>query len=288
MHKETLINKIENIRTASNNGVRAPHKPLLLLYALGCYHQGRTSIPFKEAHPKLKYLLKEYGRPVKQIQTSNPFVRLKNDGIWEIAPYVNHTSNFSDQKLLRNQTHGSFTPEVLNLLDMHQDLHITIAMIILDLHFPETYHEELLEEIGLAINYGIRMFRKRNSTFRKRVLQAYEDQCAVCGFHASIHNKSIGLEAAHIKWHQAYGPDTESNGLALCSLHHRLFDKGIFTIDQDVIWISPVAKGGGMFKQMVTDFHRCKIHKPQSSLYLPNPDFTAWHVQEVFKQYEAK
>jgi putative restriction endonuclease len=47
----------------------------------------------------------------------------------------------------------------------------------------------------------------------------------------------LGLEAAHIKWFQAGGPDIEANGLAMCSLHHKLFDLGVFTIAvKEFVW----------------------------------------------------
>ena len=54
----------------------------------------------------------------------------------------------------------------------------------------------------------------------------------------------VALEAAHIKWRQAGGPDLEVNGLALCSLHHKLFDRGAFTLsNQLVILVSDDAHG---------------------------------------------
>lgn len=37
----------------------------------------------------------------------------------------------------------------------------------------------------------------------------------------------MGLEAAHVQWHSQNGSDDVSNGLALCSLHHTLFDLGV-------------------------------------------------------------
>lgn len=40
-------------------------------------------------------------------------------------------------------------------------------------------------------------------------------------------NASVGLEAAHIKWKQFGGPCEIPNGLALCAIHHKAFDKGI-------------------------------------------------------------
>jgi len=53
------------------------------------------------------------------------------------------------------------------------------------------------------------------------VLRAYEYRCAVCGFDVRLGSVSIALDAAHIRWHQAGGPETESNGLALCVLRER-------------------------------------------------------------------
>jgi predicted restriction endonuclease len=38
----------------------------------------------------------------------------------------------------------------------------------------------------------------------------------------------VGIEAAHVRWHSQAGPDVVANGLALCALHHALFDLAIF------------------------------------------------------------
>ncbi|GAA3773075.1 hypothetical protein GCM10022403_005280 [Streptomyces coacervatus] len=40
----------------------------------------------------------------------------------------------------------------------------------------------------------------------------------------------VGLEAAHVRWWACDGPDDVDNGLCLCSLHHKLFDKGVLGI----------------------------------------------------------
>jgi HNH endonuclease len=51
-----------------------------------------------------------------------------------------------------------------------------------------------------------------------------------CALAATNRWQRPGLEAAHIKWFQARGPDVVQNGLALCSLHHKIFDLGAFTV----------------------------------------------------------
>jgi len=71
--------------------------------------------------------------------------------------------------------------------------------------------------------------KKRDPAFRQKVLKAYEWRCAVCGFDVKLGTVAIALDAAHIRWHQAGGPDVENNGLALCVLHHKTFDLGAFT-----------------------------------------------------------
>ena len=70
---------------------------------------------------------------------------------------------------------------------------------------------------------------------------------------------SIGLDAAHIKWCQAGGPDTEVNGLALCVLHHKVFDLGAFTISDGVVLVSEHAHCGPAFEQSLLAFHGKQI-----------------------------
>jgi predicted restriction endonuclease len=65
----------------------------------------------------------------------------------------------------------------------------------------------------------------------------------------------VGVEAAHIKWHQAGGPDTSPNGIALCALHHKLFDRGMITFSED---------------------HRVLVSE--------NATHVTWHVREVFRE----
>lgn len=66
----------------------------------------------------------------------------------------------------------------------------------------------------------------RDSSFKLRVLTAYANSCAMCGIQLRL------LDAAHIL--PAADPrssDDTSNGIALCALHHRAFDRGLVTFD---------------------------------------------------------
>ena len=97
-------------------------------------------------------------------------------------------------------------------------------------------HDEILEAVGLSYAWLVpglpavreprekqRMViycRLRRLIFRKEVLEAYDERCAICDFDLRINDELLGLEAAHIQWHFHKGPDDVFNGLALCLLHH--------------------------------------------------------------------
>ncbi|MDY6826606.1 MAG: HNH endonuclease [Bacillota bacterium] len=92
------------------------------------------------------------------------------------------------------------------------------------------------------------------------------------------------MEAAHIKWHQAGGPDEIVNGIALCSMHHKLFDRGVFTLNDDMIFrVAEDAHGTGGMEEWLMRYHGKQIRKPQRPNYYPDDDFLHWHVREVFR-----
>ena len=68
----------------------------------------------------------------------------------------------------------------------------------------------------------------RSPTFRQEVLGAYAHRCAMCGIQLDL------VDAAHIVPHaHPQGHDVISNGLALCTLHHRSFDTGLLYVRDD-------------------------------------------------------
>ena len=123
----------------------------------------------------------------------------------------------------------------------------------------------------------------RDPSFREKVLLAYEYRCCVCGHDLRLKQQVIALEAAHIKWFQAGGPDVEQNGLALCSLHHKVFDLGAFTIrPTDYVMVFSQHLVGNVEKLL--SYHGAGIQLPQSASYLPKVEFLDWHEDQVFKK----
>ena len=146
----------------------------------------------------------------------------------------------------------------------------------------DTKLRALLREFGPARATATKA--KRDPAFREKVLRAYERRCAVCGFDLRLGSVDVALEAAHIMWHQAGGPDIECNGLALCALHHKLLDRGAFTVSAERrVLVSQEVSGSAGVQEHLLRFHAGLVRKPQSAEYLAKPEYLRWHGREVFR-----
>ena len=54
----------------------------------------------------------------------------------------------------------------------------------------------------------------------------------MCKYDIRFGDRLLGLEAAHIRWHSHDGRDVVSNGLALCSVHHKALDLGAMGLER--------------------------------------------------------
>lgn len=67
----------------------------------------------------------------------------------------------------------------------------------------------------------------RDSSFRYRILNVYNDRCAICGLQMNM------VEACHIIPIENGGTDEIINGIALCHNHHKAFDSGLIWINEE-------------------------------------------------------
>lgn len=66
----------------------------------------------------------------------------------------------------------------------------------------------------------------RDDGFSKRVLRAYANACGMCGVQLRL------IDAAHIVPVASANNDATNNGVALCALHHRAFDRALVSMDE--------------------------------------------------------
>jgi putative restriction endonuclease len=115
--------------------------------------------------------------------------------------------------------------------------------------------------------------RLHQARFRLEVLRAYEQRCAVCRL-----PRPELLDAAHIVAdREEKGAAVVPNGLALCRLHHGVFDTDLMGIRPDgVIELSQSllnTKDGPTLEHAVKSFHGQHLHLPRRREDQPGEQF---------------
>jgi putative restriction endonuclease len=289
LETQDVVLRFRSLATWSRAGQRAPHKPLLCLLAISkLFSENPRLLPYRIIEKPLRDLLTEFGPPRKVCHPEYPFWALQHDrDIWEFRAsslLPQESGAFPTRAaLLRSNAEAGFRSAIYLALKEDEGVRFQIITELLESHFPETIHEDILQSLGLTTVGQISKGNDRDPEFRDKVLSAYEYRCAICGFNVRIGQIVVALEAAHIKWHQAGGPDIHENGLALCSLHHKLFDRGAFTVDKDrCALISERAYGTEGFVEHLGRFHRKPLLAPNRESYRPKLDFLSWHMNQVF------
>ncbi len=294
MTRDEILAAFDRMRVWQRGDKRAVHKPLLVLLALGRLARSETPlVEFADIEGKLGSLLREFGPSGSEASRHNPFWHLRTDGLWQLAgPEAilgrPPAATPGITELRQGHVSGGF-PEPLRLALAHDSALVAeIASRILNAHFPESLRQDVLDAVALSLDVegttsdattAATPARRRDPAFRAKVLLAYEYRCCVCGHDLRLGDNVIGLEAAHIKWFQAHGPDVVPNGLALCSLHHKIFDLGAFTVlpGNHQIVFSRHLMGGDDTKAKLLAHHGASLIQPQSREYLPNPEFLGKH-----------
>lgn len=292
INETELLEKVKKINVCKSSGERAPHKPLLILYALAKYlNEQEKFLRYNDVRKDLIQLLKEFGRPIKIQNPQEPFYRLKNDGFWRLS-LLNENNQVSDAWLKKNDVFGMFSEELFTAIDKDRAFTGNLVEMVLMKNFPETLHDDILIKTGLmnAINNRrisvVRNIISRDWSFRSKILELYDNSCAICGYNLRFNDMTVGLEAAHIKWHQAHGPSTENNGIALCAIHHKLFDQGAFTLDWDMrVQVSVLVEKSHSADIWLGQYENNRIALPEKTIYKPDDKYIQWHVREVFKEY---
>lgn len=121
----------------------------------------------------------------------------------------------------------------------------------------------------------------RSIVFRKRVLEQYEETCAICGEALKSPSGSLELDAAHVVPLSLLGADDVRNGVALCKRHHWAFDKGLFGVGDDRKVIVPevvtVISGNASLQEL----HDQLIREAKDNALKVHPDAFAWHRENM-------
>jgi putative restriction endonuclease len=305
MTRDELLNALAGLRQARIGTVRAPHKPLLVLWLLGRFAAiGSTAVTYAEAEGPVSRLINDFGPTMSnpsqaKQRAAMPFVHLERT-LWDLRESTGrpiHSSDPDRGAWLRTQgAHGGLRPEVERLLTDPGTV-VAAARLLLQQHFTPVLEAPICDAVGLnTTDWDAQVVsvprqrrqRVRRGGFVEDVLHTYAYSCAFCGFDGAIGRSPVGLEAAHVRWHSQDGPDELNNALALCSLHHTLFDLGVLGLGPDLrIQVSHWYVARSMAGQAVDALHGQRVATPRPSRSAVDEQYVHWHQRQVFKHPAA-
>lgn len=122
----------------------------------------------------------------------------------------------------------------------------------------------------------------RDRNFRKNVLRAYGERCAITGLRLINGGGRAEVEAAHIRPVEHDGPDIVSNGIALSGTAHWMFDRGLVGLADNLdVLVSRQTNDPDAVKSIINSSG--KLLAPDRLADQPRVEFVTWHRENCFK-----
>jgi putative restriction endonuclease len=122
----------------------------------------------------------------------------------------------------------------------------------------------------------------RDRVFRRTILRAYDERCAVTGLRLINGGGRAEVNASHIRPVEQGGPDIVGNGLALSGTAHWMFDRGLIGIADDLrILVSRQVNDHDSIEGMLNRTGHALA--PARAADRAHPAFLEWHRSHVFK-----
>ena len=210
------------------------------------------------------------------------------------VPYLDGDGRFAEE-LLRGMEHRGDAGRTLRgrslRLMSHTDFTTIITAGLNEIWKPEQrlrlgLEDGALDEATKALLHGpvaerrieqVLLNRKiRDANFRDQVLSAYDSTCAVTGLKIVNGGGRAEAQAAHI-WSVADGgPDLVQNGIALTATAHWMFDRHLFTFDDNFCLLVSHNKVPQEYLKLLPGQGE-QIRLPRDSRLHPSLEFVARH-----------
>lgn len=138
-------------------------------------------------------------------------------------------------------------------------------------------HEQERERISAMTTRVV-----RDRVFRRVVLRAYGERCAVTGLKLINGGGRAEVAAAHIRPVEHNGPDIINNGVALSGTAHWMFDRGLIGLSDELdIIVSRQVNDRDGVESLINKTG--KLIGPLMARDRPHPGYLAWHRENCFK-----
>jgi putative restriction endonuclease len=282
------LSKLSELKKDRSRGT-APHKPLLHLVVLDLFETGKLSNGEFRRDGELAFRFNScwsigaVGRGSRP-DVKLPFFHSRSDGFW--TPYEEDVREAVAREVARI---ARLNPDYLLCLAAPEFRAAARRSILLS-HFSGFSRASLAALLGIDLGIDDKYApppilsqsersRKRETRFAFEVLPAYDFTCALTGYRMVAEDGTTILDAAHIHSFSKGGPCTVNNGLALSKTAHWLFDRGFWSLSDD---LHVLVKKKGFYETGGLNL----LLKPKDGLLLekcpapnnrPEPNYLAWH-----------
>jgi putative restriction endonuclease len=253
--------------------------------------------------------------PEKPSNPVLPFFHLHRDGFWHLIPVPgNEQALIRIEQIrsigaLRQLVQGATLDNALFEILLNEEARDELRRILIETHFASEVHPQLVE-IGQitaeSFQYGLELMGRpqqrfrlkvsespegrdpyhavsRSTAFRRVVVKAYDYTCAMCRIRVFTPEGRAVVVAAHIvPWSESHNDDPR-NGLALCGLHHWVFDQGLVGVARDYrIQVSPVIPTDAEGTKPLWLLAENELHLPGDHTLRPAKTALRWHRKNVF------
>jgi putative restriction endonuclease len=311
------IAKLRRLKCANTVYGKAPHKPILLLSILEIIEKGLVAnnriylnadlvATFQESWRLLVNTLhhSDFTQPFYYLQSE----RVETQQFWFIQPKLGCQINAhikSVTRLAEVLDFGYFSEEFYILLADSASRNI-IKTVLLDTYFSSTkihYIESKLKGEGYIrdfenyiLNEPEAQYRSikieseedvfvRGGLFKKLVPKIYDSTCSFTGMRLESTYGHTFIDACHIVPFSVSHDDKVTNGIALCPNLHRVFDRGLVSIDNDYkILISNHITENENHSYSLKALKGRKIGLPFGNQHFPSLENLEWHRARIFKE----
>jgi putative restriction endonuclease len=296
--KEEIYHWYKNIRQHLSGERYSPHKPLTIIYALTKLLKGERWIEYNKDREELEYFISRYTNFKSKPNCLNPLWRLSKDNSGN-AIWISNPSNLTEDKssnVLASEARetnfkAGFSDDAYSYLSMNRAVAQKLVEHIIDDNFPPTLMEDILDDLSFGdiipsfSDIEKDTLLKRDPDFPHRIRSLYDFKCSFCGFKIYYHRNPLPPEAAHIKWKARGGECIENNGLSLCPTHHYTFDKGLWSLNDNL----EIIMSDNVIIDQSNDYFFTPFLGKEITRFLLNKKYAPselnidWHRKNIFK-----
>lgn len=296
------VKKFSALKRGSVKGVKAPHKPILLLAAIeGVEKKEINSNKIKISAELVASFKDHWSQLVKDSRFSEnfslPFFHLQSDGFW-------HLQTLPGREILLNSSHSikSFAhlKEVIAFAYFDEELYHLLAneptrqilkQTLLESYFPnarlqpikligeiinQILHEPAAVYKTKAEGFDEEEIFVRSGIFKKEIPKIYNYACAISGMRIITDADVQMIDACHIVPFSESHDDTITNGISLCPNLHRAFDRGLISLDAEYrVLVKSFTEQENFYS--IKQFEGNQMRLPNNKHYFPAQENLAAH-----------